>query len=97
MDMFKNVTDQLGQLGGQLQAGLEVVKYGLILLAAFAALYALRTLGSLAAPLATAVRWLFGVRPGEEPSDVVKGIVVGLRMSAWAGLLGMGLYCLIAR
>jgi hypothetical protein len=47
--------------------------------------YLVRTVGGFLAPV---VRFMFGVRPGEPPGELVGGLLLGFRLFAWAAVLG---------
>jgi hypothetical protein len=47
------------------------------------------------APLIRIGQWLFAYAPGARPNDITAGVAHGLRMVAWAGLIGLGLWFLI--
>lgn len=55
--------------------------------------YALRTT---AGPIVTLCQWMCWYTPGEEPHPVVLGVSHGLRLVAWASLLGLAGYFLIS-
>ena len=44
-------------------------------------------------PLLKAVQWMFAYAPGGRPGDVIAGISYGARMLAWAGVIGLLIWC----
>jgi hypothetical protein len=68
-----------------------------IIAAVFVAAYVLQTAGKVLQPVAIAIRWLFAVQPGRPPSEAVTGIIAGLRIAAWAGILAAALVLVFGR
>lgn len=58
------------------------------LLAILIVLFCVWLLAQLVKPIASVVRWLFGITEGTPPSDIALGVSHGFRMVLWACLAG---------
>jgi uncharacterized membrane protein len=81
-----SIMDTVSGLGGKLETLLLVVAVIGGILALGVAVYVLRSIGSMLTPFAITLRFLFGVRPGEEPGELVAGLILGLRLFVWSAI-----------
>jgi hypothetical protein len=81
------MTEWLDEIRSYVDAGLLLGEILAAILAVGVTVYVLQSLGSLFRPIATAFRWLFGVRSDRPPSDLSQGVAIGLRMTAWTAIL----------
>ncbi len=83
MDFFQKVEEA----GAQLDTVAALAKWGVIVLAVGVGVYLIRTVAGLLRPAALFALWLLPVTPG-----IAAGLSVGVRMLAWAAILGAGIW-----
>jgi hypothetical protein len=85
---MQGISELISGLGDKANTALLILEIVAAVIVIGVAAYLLKTLLGLLSPLGVAVRWMFGIREGQEPNTVVAGFILGLRMFAWAVVIG---------